>query len=62
MAQAKRTRVKGQHKDFAAKQTMNPPGAPGGSRASGGTGTQEQDPKRRLGQFGGAGEPPLMKK
>jgi hypothetical protein len=23
---------------------------------------QDQDPKRRIGQFGGTGEPPLMKK
>jgi hypothetical protein len=63
MPKAKRTNVKGQHKDSAAKNTMNPPaGGGGGTQVLGGTGTQEQDPKRRIGQFGGAGEPPLMKK
>ena len=62
MPKAKRTNVKGQHKDFAAKNTMNPPDGGGGTQTLGGTGTQEQDPKRRLGQFGGAGEPPLIKK
>jgi hypothetical protein len=61
MPKAKRTNVKSQHKDFAAKNTMNPPDG-GGTQTLGGTGTQEQDPKRRLGQFGGAGEPPLIKK
>jgi hypothetical protein len=63
MPKAKRTRVKSSHKDFAAKNTMNPPmGGGGGTQELGGTGTQAQDPKRRIGQFGGAGEPPLMKK
>jgi hypothetical protein len=62
MPNAKRTNVKGQHEDFAAKNTMNPPGGGGGTQTLGGTGTQEQDPKRRFGQYGGAGEPPLMKK
>jgi hypothetical protein len=41
---------------------MNPPDGPGGTQELGGTGTQAQDPKRRIGQHGGAGEPPLMKK
>jgi hypothetical protein len=62
MPKAKKTNVKGSHKDFAAKNTMNPPGGPGGTQELGGTGTQAQDPKRRIGQHGGAGEPPLMKK
>lgn len=59
---AKRTNVKPHHKDSAAKKTMNPPGGQGGTQTIGGTGTQEQDPQRRIGQFGGAGEPPLTKK
>jgi hypothetical protein len=62
MPQAKKTNVKGSHKDSAAKNTMNPPGGPAGTQELGGTGTQAQDPKRRIGQHGGAGEPPLMKK
>jgi hypothetical protein len=42
---------------------MNPPsGGEPGDQVLGGTGTQEQDPKRRFGQYGGAGEPPLIKK
>jgi hypothetical protein len=62
MAKAKRTNVKTPHKDSAAKNTMNPPGGGGGTQELGGTGTQAQDPKRRIGQHSGAGEPPLMKK
>ena len=62
-AKPKRTKVKTPHKDSAAKNTMNPPmGGGGGTQELAGTGTQEQDPKRRIGQYGGAGEPPLMKK
>lgn len=60
MPKAKRTRVKGTHKDFAAKNTMNPPG--GGGNQGDPHATQQQDPKRRIGQFGGEGEPPLMNK
>ena len=62
MAKAKRTNVKSMHKDSASKNTMNPPTAGSGTQELGGTGTQAQDPKRRIGQYGGAGEPPLMKK
>lgn len=62
MAKAKQTKVKGSHKDSASKNTMNPANGSGGTQELGGTGTQAQDPKRRIGQFGGAGEPPLMKK
>jgi hypothetical protein len=62
MAKAKQTNTKGSHKDSAAKNTMNPPSAGGGTQELGGTGTQAQDPKRRIGQHQGAGEPPLMKK
>lgn len=61
-------RHKGDHKPFSTKNTMNPPTsgtevsdqkvkAPGSGR-----GSQEQDAKRRIGQFGGAGEPELQKK
>jgi hypothetical protein len=63
MSKAKKTNVKGAHKDSAAKNTMNPPGhEDGGTQELGGTGMQAQDPKRRIGQHQGAGEPPLMKK
>ncbi len=62
MPKAKRTNVKAPRKDAAAKNTMNPPSGGGGTQTLGGTGSQAQDPKRRLGQFGGAGEPPLIKK
>jgi len=62
MAKAKHTNVKGSHKNSATKNTLNPPDGGGGTQELGGTGTQAQDPKRRIGQFGGAGEPPLMKK
>jgi hypothetical protein len=36
----------------------------GGGKASASQtmGDRERDPKRRIGQFGGAGDPPLMKK
>ena len=51
---------KGGKKDSAEKSTLNPP-------AKGGTGSQtnepyEQDAERRIGQFGGQGEPPIMNK
>jgi hypothetical protein len=64
MAKAKRTNVKTPHKDSAAKNTMNPPNGGGGgdTQELAGTGSQEQDPKRRIGQHTGAGEPPIMKK
>jgi hypothetical protein len=65
MAKAKHTNVKGTHKDSAAKNTMNPPtgaGGPSGPELLPATANQDQDPKRRIGQHGGAGEPPLMKK
>ena len=61
MSKAKHTRVKGSHRDSAAKNTMNPPTG-GGTQEIGGTGMQAQDPKRRIGQHQGAGESPLMKK
>jgi len=63
MPKAKKTNVKASHKDSAAKNTINPPrGGGGGTQEIGGTGTQAQDPKRRIGQHQGAGEPPIMKK
>jgi hypothetical protein len=40
MARAKRTNLKGTHKDSASKNTMNPPTAGGGTQELGGTGTQ----------------------
>jgi hypothetical protein len=51
----------GGDKDAAEKNTFNPPKGGSGSRR-GRREPEEQDPKRRIGQFGGAGEPPLMKK
>src|SRR4051812_12965542 len=48
--------------DAATKHTMNPPS--GGGQAPGveTNPPEEQDPKRRIGQFSGAGQPPNMKK
>lgn len=53
---------RGGKKDAATKNTMNPPDGQGPTPDPRAKGTEEQDPKRRLGQFGGAGEPPIMKK
>jgi len=56
-------RPKGSGKDAASKNTFNPIDAPGNQRQRTQTrGPEEHDPKRRTGQFTGAGEPPLMKK
>jgi hypothetical protein len=61
MAKAKQTRTHGSHKDFASKQTLNPPDV--GQHPPDGTNQPfSQDPKRRIGQHEGAGEPPLMKR
>ena len=60
MAKAKHTRTHGDHKDFASKQTMNPPG--GGPRGGQTRQPESQDVKRRIGQFTGTGEPALIKK
>ena len=63
MPKAKKTKVKGAHKDFASKNTMNPPaGGDTGPQLLPGSANQDQDPKRRIGQHSGTGEPPLMKK
>jgi len=43
----KKTSKRKKNRDIAAPQTQQP---------------FEQDVKRRIGQYGGAGEPPLMKK
>ena len=55
--------------DSAAKRTFNPPeggrGEPPFGDAEGQSqtpGSQQQDPKRRIGQHTDRGEPPLMKK
>jgi hypothetical protein len=53
---------KGGNKDSATKNTFNPPAKGGPAPDVESKGPQEQDPKRRIGQFGGAGEPPIMKK
>jgi hypothetical protein len=49
-------------KDSATKNTFNPP--TGGAPASGSQTREpeEQDLKRRAGQYGGSGNPPIMKK
>jgi hypothetical protein len=61
VAKAKRTNVKVPHKDSASKNTMNPPSGQGGGQQLPATANQDRDPKGRIGQFGGAGEPPLQK-
>ncbi len=54
---------KGGKKDSAAKNTFNPPTSGGGKQVASQTGNpEEQSPAREFGQFGGEGEPPLMKK
>jgi len=60
MAKAKRTRTKGDHKDSATKNTFNPP-TKGGPHESQTLEPFAQDPKGRRGQFGGAGEPHMIK-
>jgi hypothetical protein len=57
MATKKKSPSKGSQKTFAAKRTMNDTGG-GGHQANTGArkGFQNQDPKRRLGGFEGAGE------
>lgn len=62
MPKAKKTHVKSTHKDFAAKNTLNPPSSGDSMPPTRATPPQQQDPKRRIGQHTGAGEPPLMKK
>jgi len=52
---------RGGDKDAATKHTMNPPNS-GQAPDTESKGQEEQDPKRRIGQFGGAGEPPIIKK
>jgi hypothetical protein len=59
----------GKGKMNADKRTMNPGGGPprapaqrvvGGDQSDQGASFEQQDVKRRLGQFGGAGEHPIM--
>ena len=52
---------KGGDKDSAVKNTFNPPG-PAGQHGDQQRNPEQQEPGRPIGQFGGAGEPPLMKK
>jgi len=52
----------GGNKDAATKHTMNPPAGGGQAPDVESNAPEEQDPKRRIGQFSGAGEPPIMKK
>lgn len=55
-------KTRGGDKDAATKHSMNPPS--GGDRApdADAPAPDEQEPKRRIGQFSGAGQPPNMKK
>lgn len=53
---------RGGKKNSAVKNTFNPPSSGGTPPDVEAKGPEEQDAKRRIGQFGGAGEPPLMKK
>ena len=65
MPKAKRTNTKAQHKDSAAKNTMNPPHQSSALRRSpppGPSGVEQAQPKREVGQFSGPGQAPLMKK
>ena len=58
-----RYKTKGGDKDFADKITFNPRGSAGGKKPASETEEPgDQDAKRQVGQFGGAGQPPLMKK
>jgi hypothetical protein len=52
----------GGDKDSATKHTMNPPSGGGQAPDVDAQTPDEQDPKRRIGQFSGAGQPPNMKK
>jgi hypothetical protein len=49
----------GGDKDFADKNTMNPPSKGGGTQTEE---TEEHHVNKRVGQFGETGQPPLMKK
>ena len=53
---------KGGDKDSATKHTMNPPTGGGQKPDVESKGPEEQDVKRRIGQFTGAGVPPQIKK
>jgi hypothetical protein len=53
---------RGGDKDSATKNTFNPPSGAGPKPDTRAKGPEEQDVKRRIGQFGGAGEPPVVKK
>jgi hypothetical protein len=55
-------KTKGGGKDSPSKNAFNPPAGGGKERGSQTGGPQEQDPKRRIGQFSERGEPPLTKK
>jgi len=61
MPKAKRTKVKGAHKDAATKNAMNAPASSGGPQQLPATSDQDRDPKGRIGQYGGAGEHPIQK-
>lgn len=62
MSKAKTTRAARPHKDAASKNTFNPPAGGGPHGDQNPNGPQQHDMPREIGQYGGAGEPPLMKK
>jgi hypothetical protein len=56
------SKKKGGNKDAATKNTFNPPLPSDSKRASQTREPEEQAVERQVGQFGEAGQPPLMKK
>ena len=62
MPSKSRYKTKGGDKDFADKITFNPPSKSGKRRRSQTREPSEQNRERQIGQFGGQGEPPLVKK
>ena len=53
---------RGGDKDSATKHAMNPPSGGGQPPDADAQAPEEQDPKRRIGQFSETGQPPNMKK
>jgi hypothetical protein len=53
---------KGGNKDAATKHALNVPSGGGHEPDAESKESEEQDPKRRIGQFGDAGQPPIMKR
>jgi hypothetical protein len=62
MSRDAKQKSRGGKKDSAVKNTFNPSPGSGPIPDTRNKGSEEQDPKRRIGQYGGAGEPPILKK